>query len=53
MMQPLKPLVHLIGFRDTHPTIMQITLEATQSAAKNYKSFNIISEEFYDASTAP
>lgn len=50
-MQSLKPLVHLIGFQATHSTIMQITLEASQATAKNYKNYNVVSEEFYDAQT--
>lgn len=48
LMQPLKPLVHLIGFQQTHPVIIQIINEAIQQNPKNFKNFNIQSYEFYD-----
>ena len=47
-MQPIKPLVHVIGFQQTHPDIIQITLEGIQANSKNFKSYNIQSYEFYD-----
>ena len=51
MMHPLRPLVHLVGFQQSHPSIIQIILDAIQANSKNFKQYNMQSYEFYDSSS--
>jgi len=47
-MSPLKPLLHLIGFKQVHQKVIQIISEALMVNAKHFKVFNIQSFDFYD-----
>ena len=50
-MNPLRPLVHIVGFQSVHPTILQMTLESNfAKESKSFKSYNIQSYEFYESS---